>query len=853
MNKSILIKGSIIMGFFLVIIGAAVGCSLIRSDATEPTLTNGDSVYFTTDDFTVTNSELFEVMKNVDGLSYLNEYVDRILLADEIAKVTQVEVDTEIKYLTYKTNSESLIALIQEDPAIAQVYIDAFEQNLVVLGFDPASADDLRTYTEVGIAKTKLARQYMLDATGDNIYAISDEDVQEYYESVTYGDVCALDVRFKSAAEATLVFEKYMLIPSLDLGDGTFGIGLYTENAVIPFKDVDSDGFVLGENTRALTDLEVREYFIKMYNEINPWKTPIPEDVSNADLCTTFAEETMYNFDDMITDRGNDDPYVALATYIFQTLTLDLLDEDGIFYSYAPQPFADTVSYIYKLSEAPITAYDDLTADDIAELKEDILDLIVTSENIESIVDSIYEDIDFEIYDPYLALNYKFDMGVTFDNKGSETLIATIGDVDITADDLFDFMQNRVGAFYSVELAKIDHLLSSDAYFDAFGNDYDYLNSNNDKLEELRDELREMKSTFAGNGYATYNLSSDNYSWEEFMYLAFNVKTESLVIERIYVMQDLQNSIIYPSLSYNNSANYIQTQFDEYFSLNVEHLFLYLDLDNDYNPDDLDEYVAGLTPAELVEFTAARSAFDDLVFERLDVGISIDDIVKEYEDSLFGDPLNAWADVKAYGFQIRVENLTAPDAEGVVTSLNNNNIDALDPVFATRLKSVYDIFINLDANTTDGLDEYLDTQIVQSSVGIHIILATKGSGFEKFSAQYDPTADTSIVYSDGSANDNDLPNEAQIAIYNRIVFATIGGDATLDILPPDVYQSIEQLYAPLFHAHFTQSGYSIVTMNAMLDANISFTNDNADRMASLQDILDVLILTSYSEDYIVID
>lgn len=42
MNKSILIKGSIIMGLFLIVIGLAVGCSFIKADATEPMISNGD-------------------------------------------------------------------------------------------------------------------------------------------------------------------------------------------------------------------------------------------------------------------------------------------------------------------------------------------------------------------------------------------------------------------------------------------------------------------------------------------------------------------------------------------------------------------------------------------------------------------------------------------------------------------------------------------------------------------------------------------------------------------------------------------------------------------------------------------
>ena len=180
MNKSILIKGSIIMGLFLILIGAAVGCSLIKADATEPMISNGDEAYLTLDDFTITNAQLWEVMKNVDGLSYLMDYVDQIVLKETIDGVTQAEVDKEIRFLMYLTESDDLVAEIQADADLNQDYIDAFNQNLIILGFDPTNADDLRTFVEVGIAKEKLAREYILNSTGDDDYALDDEEPDKY-------------------------------------------------------------------------------------------------------------------------------------------------------------------------------------------------------------------------------------------------------------------------------------------------------------------------------------------------------------------------------------------------------------------------------------------------------------------------------------------------------------------------------------------------------------------------------------------------------------------------------------------------------------------------------------------------
>lgn len=841
MNKSILIKGSIIMGLFLLIIGAAVGCSLITADGTEPTLSNGDEVYYTMDDFTVTNAQLWEVMRNVDGLSYLLDYVDHILLEDEISKVTQEEVDKEIKYAKYLTYSDELIAEIQEDAELNQNYIDAFEQNLVVLGFDPSNPDDLRTYTEVGIAKTKIARQFFLDGT-DDVYALEEEDIKDFYESTTFGDVCAIEIRFQSAAEAKLVFDEFNLVPSFNLG-----IGEYIDDTVA-IEDVASDSFILDENTLQLTEEEIFSKFVLLYNYMNPWETPIPEDITQEDYCNNFIDVAKYNFDDMVEDRESTDPYVGLATYLFNTLSVDPEDEDALRYSTSVQTIGTDFVYLFKVNQEITVAYEDLSSAELAEVKDDILDLVITSEVVDAIISTIYEDQKLEIFDPYLALKYAFDYGEEFDNDGSNDLVATIGDVEITVDELFAYMEERVGAFYTIELSKIDMLLTSDAYFDVYGDDYDYLNSKNDLMVANRDELRTMKATFASNGYVSYGYSSADYTWAEFIFLAFGVKTESEVIEQLFIMQDLQPLLIFPTLDYANVEEYIAKMAEEYFSLNAEHILIYVDFDKDFTPDNFSDYIDGLTPTELAEYEAVKVAFDSLIFSKMDDGMTFAEIADEYMDSLMNDPINEWAQFKQYGFKIMTEDLTPEN------SLNNVTSQSFDPDFAASLKRIYDAYVIEAANSVVDITEYLDTQITESAFGIHLILATEGSGFEQYSAAYDPEDGTvEGEFTVGSENDSDIPNESQIEIYNRIKFATLGGDLTTDLLPPKVYQSVDLYYGDLFNAYFTQTGFSIVTLNYMFDNNAEFATDNAANLEVLHNILDVLYIINFPEEFVVVD
>jgi len=842
MNKSILIKGSIIMGLFLIIIGAAVGCSLITGDATEPKLSNGDNVYFTMDDLTVTNQQLWDVMRNVDGLSYLLDYVDHILLEDEISKVTQDEIDEEIKYATYLTYNDETIAEIQADAELNQDYIDAFEQNLVVLGFDPSNPDDLRTYTEVGIAKTKIAREFMLSASGDDVYTITEEVIKDYYDSVTYGDVCALEVSFQSAEEAKLVFDEFNLVPNFNLG-----IGEYTDEDVA-IEDVASDGFILGENTVQLTDEEIFSKFVLLYNYMNPWATPIPEDITQENYCNDFVDVAKYNFDDMVSDRAGTDPYVGLATYLFDTLSVDPEDANALRYSTKAQTIGNDFVYLFKVNQETSIAFEDISSTELELVKEDMLELIMTSEIVDDIISTVYADQELVIYDPYLALKYSFDGGEKFDNDGSSTLVAKVGDVEITADELFAFMEERVGAFYTIELSKIQMMLTSDAYFDIYGDDYDYMNSKNEDMVANRDELRTMKTTFSGNGYASYGFSPTDYTWDEFLFLAFGVKTEAEVIEQLFIMQDLQSKLIYPTIEYASAEDYIAKKAEEYFSLDVEHLLIFVDFDKDFAPDDFTEYVEGLTTEELVEYEAIKVDFDTLIFAKMDDGMTFAEITSEFKNSLMNDPLNEWGPFKQYGFKIMTENLTPEN------SIDNVTSQSFDPAFAASLKRIYDAYVIEEANAITPITEYLDTQITETAFGIHLILATEGSGFEQFSAAYDPNDSTvEGEFTVGSENDSDIPNQSQIEIYNRIRYAAIGGELTTDLLPPVVYQSVNLYYKDVFEAYFSQTGFSVVTINYMLDNNAEFATDNAANLDVLQNILDVLYIINFPEEFVVID
>jgi hypothetical protein len=136
MTKALIMKASIVLGVFLVIIGISYGVSLITSNDTDPTLENPEDIYVTVGDLNITNQQLYDVMKQVDGYSFLLNYVDRIIVDEYLgSNITDEEVEEQKLFEIYNTRDEDKIAEIMENEDLNQDYLDLFEQRLITRGY----------------------------------------------------------------------------------------------------------------------------------------------------------------------------------------------------------------------------------------------------------------------------------------------------------------------------------------------------------------------------------------------------------------------------------------------------------------------------------------------------------------------------------------------------------------------------------------------------------------------------------------------------------------------------------------------------------------------------------------------
>jgi hypothetical protein len=837
MNKGILIKAGIILGFFAVVLGLAFGCSSIKDKEVTPEISDREDVYLAVGDIEITRQDLWEMMKTSDGLAYLVQMAEEMMLADVIATLSQDEIDEQITLAKYGTTDEDQLAEIMEDAELVEDLETSFEQNLVILGFDPTDADDLRTFAQLAVAKQKITREFILGREEGESLAITDEAMQGYYEQTTKGDVCAIDVRFSSEVEAGLVFDKFNIVPNYNLGWGLY------DDSNVPIEDVATGDFD-EENTEQMTEAEVFEAMLAMIEYMEDDDTIFDGTETLKTFCASYPEYVL-DYEDETDGKVSGDPYLSYLTYLFDTLVVedDDTEEDEINFSYNFQTVSTFRVVSFKIEQAEVTDYADLTDAELVEIRDEIVENLITDNSITIAMQEYWDENEFEIFEPTLKLQYEFNEGVEFDNDGSKTVVATLGETEITADDLFDYMTDRIGTYYTIEMFKTEYLLNNAFYTDIYGDNYDYINSNNDAMQLHVDELRNMKSIFSSDGYAAYGFSSSAITWEEFIILAFGSNNEASVIRDLFVIGAIQPNLMDNVIEFASGEAYMQEQYDNYFNINVEHLLAYVDFDGDFTPDEYNDVVDALEGADLTEYNALKVDLEDLIKNKVNNdGLTFAEIVTEFNDGLVDDVDNEWAEFKVYGFYLMTENLSTQG------SLSNSNTDNYDEDFVDALKRIYDAYVVAVDSSVEDITFYNDDRLVQSDFGLHFIKATEGSAFDLPTAEYDNSDE---AYSEGSAGTTVLPNEDQVNLYIQIKLAEAKQEQAEVQLPTSVYDAVEHYFGPIYSAYFTSSGYSIVSAELMLSMNPVYSINNAEQLAFLEEVLEILYDINFPEGFVI--
>ena len=768
------------------------------NDSIIPELSNPDDIYISTDNYDITYGELYdEVMRN-DGLSQLLLMVDTDLLSEYIAEITPAEVEEKVKFLTYGTSDDDLIALMSdEEKAEAE---ELFENSLYFLGYH----DNVAGYVNVQIARDKYAASTLRDeANSEETWYPNIDAIVNYYSLKYYQPINTIMIRFNSELDAKNI------IRDLNLVSKNGELLLYT--GTTPLEEVPSSN--LDEtNTRALTDSEIIEYYLKMYNVVyGDYKDEIDDQSTLAELLE--VEDFQYEKKDL------EQVSALMSKFVFDSLgAYQKTEENQSFYTYAPIGYYQSSQLYYfmllnldKDVKVDLSEFDGDQAALEALIGEETYDEIVDLKIKESVTSTftnnrmveLRSENGFVIYDYFLGLDYTLASSNYDSNEtGHPTIVASYGEEEITADEFLKFCLDINAPIYTLYVAQANSAYEThfeDLYcVEGETCVYDVYENDSDLMVQHRADALAAKSEFESGYYSAY------YTYEEYIYLAYGAKSEAELLLKYYVNSALKPYQIFDEIIKNDydlvdkMIEIMQPYYDNYFSLNADHLLIYIDRDQNGLPDDYIEYYSNLEDSTI--FDQKISDFETQIMAYLDVSDnSIYTFEQTYNKAQRDDA--TWGEFINYGFYVKAEKL------GEITY--KDTIESYDPLFVDGLLDI-DAAYHLSENSSKSFI-YSDG-LVQTSFGVHLIKAQKGTDFDQPDGKFAMTYDTETgdpLYLADLVNLNEAFTREQIITYIKYRFAEIVGEADI----------VEAIY-----------GYEEISLPAKLKASfeeyLQFVNDS---------------------------
>ncbi len=734
-----------------------------------PLLSNPDAVFYSMEDYDITYRDLYNGVKVNDGLNQLLAMIDRDILSDYLNQITQDEIDEKRTKLMYGTSDPDEIA--DMDPDKLADYELSFEESMYLLGY----TNNIDDYVKLVVAREKYARDLMLSEDSvEETWHVGPSEIANYYNATYQQDLKSIKIKFISEGDAKSVMRNFNLVSK----NGE--MLLYT--GTTPLDQVPSSA--LNEtNTSSLTDGEILDYFIDMYNYVYQDYRDILSKDSTVDELLMIDDLTV-KYDDL--RKAN----VSLAGFVYRSLGnyIDYTNEDStkLYYTYSPVKYyssRDTSYYlILNLTGSDKADVSEFEGDELAlvqligqdvydEIEEKMVDTNLSSESFVSRrMAELRKEHDLVIYDYYLGVDYKaVDPTYEEHEEGHVEYVATYDDVIITADDLLTYALNVNAPLYLIYSSQLKSVMAAH-YEDVYCRDtesceYDYTENESVKMLEHVADFDSLRQQFEESMY------SDYYTFEDYLYLAYGVKNVEEMIRNYYVKGTLQPLYIFDMIHENDYAilntllDLMQPYYDNYFSLDVKHLLIYLDRNEDGQPDNWEDFYQELDDTTV--FDTKISNFETAIRDYLadDEDNNFSTLITEYKAAKRDD--TTWGEFKRYGLFIMTENLSSS-----VSLSYSGSINTYEDSFVDALIDLYQEY-NLEANLEEDY-LYMDS-LVETSYGLHLIMAEKGDDFEMPSAKFTMTfdEDEEPEYTEGIENDSDILSFEQLKLYAMYRFSVI--------------------------------------------------------------------------------
>lgn len=353
-----------------------------------------------------------------------------------------------------------------------------------------------------------------------------------------------------------------------------------------------------------------------------------------------------------------------------------------------------------------------------AEVREGVIDGRTTLYS-STILSKRIKAAEISIYDPYFenrfqtaySDEYEFITPNQFDNNNIFKLSYTNPDTNSKTEytysvDQFYTEQSRIsGLDIVVELLRLEYAYTlKDLFLDS------------DKITDLEEEVDKSITSFKNDEYAAYpsSVGLELYLLATYGYtnredaIKYNKVASSALSS--YLNQKLfdewaliNEGGVYPDshdIDYSklNALDHIleagNNNYANLFSINIDHILIYIDDDGDGSPDDPKTLLKNFSEAQKADFNAALLALSKAIYaeancEELTKSNTILEIlqyvVSAYNkgEALFSDPTKTWDDYKKYNFLLTAESLSS---SGDTTQSNVGNYVE---EFGTYVKDLY--------------------------------------------------------------------------------------------------------------------------------------------------------------------
>lgn len=851
MESVILKRGIGIFSIIAVVIIASVACNALAGGDDDPEISNPDETYMSFDGIEITNEMIYNRIRSRDGIKHLANTLDQQLLSDYIDAVTQEDIDAEMNRLKYGTNDADEIERLTEGEK-EEMELD-FNDRILLEGYNPEDTGSVENFMRLYIAQMDYTHERYTTTDPQDPDYINENDLESFYNDFLQGDATIIPLRFYNEEEMRSVFNHFDIIEDVD-----GGFARYTGEE--PIEDVETFD---EDNTDALSDDEVREVFIDMYNYLNQHTDAIDTSLDDDALLDAGIDAFNFNQYDlqMLGERRGDEFYDTLS----QMLWGDLRDSETP-YTTEPQALQNEIAFFYA---ADFEDVDDFAAMDDDSMREQYVETMIGEEQMQQAMFDLHDEVGLRIHDSKLATKYEMQTQRDLYESHDDDIIASAGDVTISADDFFEYATSRVGALYSTDLSKVEYLFDSEHFEYHYGSNQDVFNNGSELMQQHRNDLRTEKNWFANDVFGQLGISTENYTWNEYLFIfgetvqmrpqllqmmgipqdplarySFD-PSDSFHSERDFLRQMVERTIRYDmidaNIDYAEFMDRVEHNHDNYFSLDTQHLLIYVDFDNDFVPDDFHDYYDGLSSDSQDELDELHEELHAKLSELLeDEDNDFDDLVEEYMTAMRGEDeededYSKWAKYRNAGLRIMYEDLSQaqenpqqPDQNGGREPLTYQNTQNYDDAFVESLQSIY------TAYTQDTEAPYMtNDSMAQSQFGLHFIKGVLPEGHIQPSAAHDSDSDD---YQEALHNESDVPNVEQLEAYTQNVLAQFAGEAPEYTIPQNVQQALDTYYQPLFNSLFSDGHYSMIMSTIMQDNDVTFAQSHDHQIERLESL-----------------